>query len=102
MIRGSQTAKPMKMDIVPLASFCVELPLSESGMAGSGAFVVPQPQFRPQVHAEDCDAASSAPVQQPVFTTVSSLRGLALWPLGLADPQRHTFAPVQQQEPADC
>jgi len=102
MVRGPETATLVKMDVVLLASFCVELPLSESGVAGSGAFVVPQPQFRPQVHAEDCDAASSAPVQQPVFTTVSSLRGSALWRLGLASPQRHTFAPVQQQEPADC
>lgn len=77
MIRGSQTATPMKIGVVPLASFSVELPLSESGVAGSGAFVVPQAQFTPQLHAEDPDAANTAPLQQLLVTTAAPSRGSA-------------------------
>jgi hypothetical protein len=91
----------MKMDVVLQASFCVELPLSESGVAGSGAFVVPQWQFAPQLHGEDPDPASSVSVQQLAFATGAPSRGLALCRLWPAFPQRHSFAPVQQQEPAD-
>ena len=62
MIRGSQTATPVKTSVVLVASLSLELPLSESGVAGSGVFVVPHRQFAPQLHAEDPDAASSVSV----------------------------------------
>ncbi|MBX9792614.1 MAG: hypothetical protein K2Y37_27250 [Pirellulales bacterium] len=91
----------MTMGVVPLASFCVELPLSESGVAGSGAFVVPQPQFTPQLHAEDPDAANTPPVQQLLVSMAATSRGSALRWQGLETPQRQILAPVQRQGPGD-